>query len=167
MDDDWGSLVTLCGCLLRVLKYRDERWDRGWRKKASDIRLGFAIFHMGDKLAKHKQRYASEVYRFLATMIVPCRKPDDSKCAAVATPDSLLAETVSSWVGHWFTEYPSILEDEEDLESRPFLTELKRLLEYCSATEPHRAEHLYRLGLTCVCSAKSVHRQRPCGVPEK
>jgi hypothetical protein len=144
--DHSASVVTLCACLLHVLQYRNIRWDQGWRQKVSQSQLGFSIFYMGDKLSLRRAKYAREVCRFLATEILPCRKPRSTECTALPSAESLLAQVISSWVGSMFSEIRSVLDEEEDLEARPFLIELKRLLAFCTEVDPHRPEHLYRLG---------------------
>jgi hypothetical protein len=95
LDDHPGALIALCACLLRVLQYRDERWGRGWRKKASDWKIGYVFLHLGDKLATRRSSYANQVVRFLITEVVTCRGSSSTECGILASADLQLVEIIS------------------------------------------------------------------------
>jgi hypothetical protein len=150
-DDHFGALIALCACLLRVLQHRKERWDRGWRKRASNWKIGYALLRLGDKLAVERSSYASHIARFLIAELVTCRKSSSAECGILASADLQLVEIISSWVGALFADYSlglsSGVSDDVDIEAKPFLNEIRRILEFCIELAPQQAEHYYRLGL--------------------
>ena len=127
------------------------RWDRGWRKKASDWKIGYVFLHLGDKLATRRSWYANQVVRFLITEAMTCRKSNSTECGILASADLQLVEIISSWIGTLFADYSLGLSlgssDGVDIEATPFLNEIRRILEFCIELAPQQAEHYYRLGL--------------------